>query len=395
MDTLVELFGNNSIENLLSCRVFAPKNIVFICDKNIEEQKTNVVKIALSNWGLQGINTQFVYVDTGDFNDITKAMEKVLQDYSNVVFDVTGGSDLMLFSSGILCERYNTPHFFIDMHNLTFHNIKSCEYLRESFILPRFRVKDVLASAGARIDGYYKYRPDKKDTQIGDDILAAWDILWQNPKEWADQINWFQQALKKTDHGQLSYNSTTSLQFGNMPTVYANPKILNKLKDIGVITSLSIKNNQISLTFKNPELKNCLTVQGIWLELYGFLKAYRTRWFNDVKTSVEIGWAAKKTTEQDTKNEIDIMLVKGVTPVFVSCKMGTPSALALSEIKTLSTRFGGMLSKTVLLTGADVRKNNPAILRRARDLDIFIIDKQDIDADRVARRLAEISNTYN
>ncbi|MEG2769627.1 MAG: DUF1887 family CARF protein [Oscillospiraceae bacterium] len=396
METLVELFDNEPIKNILACRIFKPQTVLFICDDKVSQQKKDVTSRMLENWELGNVKTVFYTVDTSEYSRIYEKIETLLNSYPNCVFDITGGRDPVLFASGVLCSKNNIPSFFIDLHNLTFHNVFGCENLKNDFVLPRFRVKDILASAGAKIEGYGKYRPDKRDTQTADDILKIWDILWKSPSAWAAQVAWFQQALKSDGHKsseQLVYESFLELKANGVETI-ANTQILEALYAMGALTHLTFNKNHVNLTFKNVPLKNCLMSHGIWLELYGFLKAYNVNWFNDVKTSVMIGWADRVLQPYDTRNEIDIILVKGITPVFISCKMGIPNALALSEIKTLAMRFGGVMAKTVLFSASDVKNGNPTIYNRACELGIYIVDKADIDADNVAKRFMQIANAY-
>ena len=44
---------------------------------------------------------------------------------------------------------------------------------------------------------------------------------------------------------------------------------------------------------------------------------------------------------QETKNEIDVMLMRGVVPVFVSCKNGAVKMDELYKLDTVAQRFGG------------------------------------------------------
>ena len=94
-----------------------------------------------------------------------------------------------------------------------------------------------------------------------------------------------------------------------------------------------------------------------------------------MRTSVVVDWDNARGDDQATRNEIDILLVQGITPVFISCKMGAPTPLALSEIRLLSEKFGGESTRTVLLTAADVRERERALVQRARDLGVLLIDR--------------------
>lgn len=393
MKTLVELFDSEPIENILAIRVFRPENAVFVCDKKLTPRKKRVIQNMLTSWEMR-TKLFFYPADTASLADITQTLQKITRDFDDCVFDFNGGKDLVLCAAGIFCEKNNIPGFFIDMPSIKFYNVFGCEELREKFILPRFRVKDILASAGAKIEGYGRYRPDKRDFETCDDIMRVWDIVWSDISAWAEQVNWFQQTLKNTaakdGEAYLSVKVPAETQ-SNGNRTRANASILHRLNAAGIITRLDIGKDEISLTFKNAALKNCLMSHGIWLELYGFLTAYRLNWFNDVKTSVIIGWSDRDKAPTETRNEIDLLMVKGITPVFVSCKMGMPNALALNEIKLLSLRFGGELAKAVVLTAANVKEGNPVLYNRAKELDISLIDFCDIRDNLVAERLKKIA----
>ncbi|MDO5602461.1 MAG: hypothetical protein Q4G07_06795 [Oscillospiraceae bacterium] len=395
VETLVELFDAEPIENILATRVFSPKTTVFLCDEKTPRRKRRVVETMLANWGMK-TKTEFYQTDANCFDSILRVMEQILKKHPGCVFDFNGGRDLMLLAAGIFCKEHGVPGFFIDMASLRFYDVFGCACLKEKFILPRFRVKDILAGAGARIEGYGHYRPEKTDKEMADDVLKVWDILWSDQSAFAGQVGWFQQVLKNNGEEKspaLTAKAPVHFRVNDRMEVKAEEKVLQKLHEAGILTQLVYRDGQAGMTFKNEALRSCLTSHGIWLELYGFLKAYRTAWFNDVKTSVLIGWTEENDLpHSETRNEMDIMLVKGVTPVFVSCKMGQPTPLALSEVRLLSGRFGGELAKTVLLTASDVFHQNPALYNRARELGVAVIDKNDIAEDAVAQRLQQVAS---
>ena len=121
------------------------------------------------------------------------------------------------------------------------------------------------------------------------------------------------------------------------------------------------------------------------------MSAKRSGLFSDVRTSVLVDWDGSEYNNKGTRNEVDVLAVHNVTPFFISCKMGVPTPLALSEIKMLSDKFGGERTQTVLLTAADVEKKNPAVAQRARDLGIYLLDARKMDSGALAKRLRIIA----
>ena len=146
-----------------------------------------------------------------------------------------------------------------------------------------------------------------------------------------------------------------------------------------------------SFFHKSTLLRRCLQNHGIWLELFAYVSAKRSGLFSDVRTSVLVDWDGSEYNSKGTRNEVDVLAVHNVTPVFISCKMGVPTPLALSEIKMLSDKFGGERTQTVLLTAADVEKKNPAVAQRARDLGIYLLDVRKMDSGALAKRLRIIA----
>ena len=109
-----------------------------------------------------------------------------------------------------------------------------------------------------------------------------------------------------------------------------------------------------------------------------------------MRTSVIVDWDNARGTDRSTRNEIDVLMVRGIQSVFVSCKMGAPTPLALSEIKILSQKFGGENTKTVVLTAADVYERDRSLLQRARDLDIILIDRSTLKKGDLSRRFQSL-----
>lgn len=100
-----------------------------------------------------------------------------------------------------------------------------------------------------------------------------------------------------------------------------------------------------------------------------FFAAREAGIFCDVRTSVVVEWTVSEEKETPpTRNEIDVMCVTGTMPVFISCKMASPSPLALSEIEVLCRRFGGEAARAVVVTAAEPRRDSPAIYQRAKTL---------------------------
>ena len=95
--------------------------------------------------------------------------------------------------------------------------------------------------------------------------------------------------------------------------------------------------------------------------------------------SVSIDWdgviSSKDKHKPETRNEIDVVLMHGMTPLFISCKNGNIGE-ELYKLHTVAERFGGPYGKKMLIA-TDLGQKSPAstraFIQRARDMNILLV----------------------
>jgi len=107
------------------------------------------------------------------------------------------------------------------------------------------------------------------------------------------------------------------------------------------------------------------------------------QYYDDIDTGVFVDWDGELTGRNDTRNEIDIFIMRDLVPVFVSCKNGEVHKEALYELNTVAEKFGGEYAKKVLVcTYISYSKSaRDYIIQRARDMKIEIIEDVDMLSD--------------
>ena len=103
------------------------------------------------------------------------------------------------------------------------------------------------------------------------------------------------------------------------------------------------------------------------------------RVYFDSKSSILIDWDGDTDTRSghlDAENEIDVMLMHGALPVFISCKNGDFDIEELYKLNSVSMRFGREYAKKIIVSTALDSMGSKAnhIRERATDMDIRIID---------------------
>ena len=164
--------------------------------------------------------------------------------------------------------------------------------------------------------------------------------------------------------------------------------ITSRLLQSGLLTAFSADERTLTVTFKNHQVKRCLVKAGQVLEMKIFVTAKELKdetgkpVYNDVLNGVSIDWDSEFHNEEtdgiyDTENEIDVMLMHNMVPVFVSCKNGTVKAEELYKLATVANRFGGKHAKKVIIVNR-LDENNDTdqyIIQRAKDMNIRIISR--------------------
>ena len=103
--------------------------------------------------------------------------------------------------------------------------------------------------------------------------------------------------------------------------------------------------------------------------------------FDDAVNGVYIDWDSElhepSDNDKDTENEIDVVLMQGLVPVFISCKNGSVDDTELYKLNTVADRFGGPYVKKVLVSSYFGKNNEDAhthFVQRAKDMDIELIE---------------------
>lgn len=104
--------------------------------------------------------------------------------------------------------------------------------------------------------------------------------------------------------------------------------------------------------FKNNKAKEYMTIFGVWLEMYIYIKNFS--FFEEAYLGYIIDW--NNSDADDTiDNEIDVLVLKKSIPIFILCKMRKPDAMDVYEVGYLADRMDGPKAKEIIATTYKVR----------------------------------------
>lgn len=392
MKTLIELFDERPVENVLATEVFRPEKTVFLCPPEIAENKSYQKKMALYFRGRK-INTALVFIGVDRYNTegIKKELRRIVTNYPDCVLDITGGSESALFACGMLCAEYGIPAFTYSRKRNCFFNVHNAPFADRLTSGVTYSIEDYfLMAGGAMRDGRFNNKAVRRNL---DKFNGFFDIYTEHKFEWQRIVNYIQKisSLGKNEDS-LHIEAPFSIKSDKDGTLSCPSKAMERVNRLGLISNFKIdRERTVSFDFRDNAARLWLRDVGSVLELYVYKTCLDTGIFDEVRTSVIVDWEG--TADGDCRtgvtNEIDVMATKRVTPVFISCKTCHVGTEALNELAILRDRFGGKQARAVIVTTQFCRA---VTRRRATELDITVIDMADIKNRRLARILIDMMN---
>ena len=345
----------------------------------------------------KGFDIEFLYrsVNKNQIQSIIAVLTDIIEEYDNCVFDLTGGDELYLTSVGILFERFKDKN--LQMHRINIRNgmIMDCDCdgnaIETDSIIP-LSIEEYLRLYGGNIvyneqksEGTYKWCLNE---DFLDDFFVMWSVCKRDVRLWNAQISVWAEAfeLSGSVEGILSISIPVDIlkeKIKSGGSYICIKSIVNTLKKYGLMT-LSEQNGVLHILFKNEQVQRCLTKAGQVLELFVYISALNatekdgSKSYSDVMTGVQIDWDGSIHTQKnacDTQNEIDVLMMRGLIPIFVSCKNGAVDMNELYKLNTVAERFGGAYSKKILVaTALDDSIQSEYLRTRAKDMNIRLIE---------------------
>lgn len=360
---LVELFDHHTIEkNVYQTFICDCDEVLFLSLKKITEDE----KLALKHFLLDQVShVKQVHFRQISLDKITDDLNLFLTNYDSVTLDVFGGDSILaifLYQYGL---EKQLPIIAIDIEQGNQFKWKMGKVEKEELVIPSLTIEQLMALRGGKLikSKQPKYSP-KQIAAIKK--LANYAIL--NPEEWY-QITQFFALAKTTD-----FHAETARVLESNGKKYPYPEsMIPLLTEANLIHIDEESSDHISYTFSSPEAQLLCRTKGHILELYLYLLAIESEYFDECMIGAEIDWNGIFPEVDNVQNEIDVVLRKGQSIIFISCKMTDLSVEAINEVEVYANHFAGETClKLIVCSG----KINPVYNHRCQEYGVLVI-KQD------------------
>ncbi len=409
--TYIEFFDRRGVQNICTSLIDPPQRVIFLGDNS--KLMNRHIAYYQRVFADRGLDIQFSCrsISKSNLQYAVQVISQIVEDYDDCVFDITGGEEMLLLALGTVCAQY--PQKKIQIHKVNIHNnaiydcdadgVTVCRQTPQLSVEENVRIYGGDVAYGAMEEGR-TYRWDMNE-DFCRDIQRMWDICKADVRLWNVQINLLE-AIESvgTAEGLTTHVSRGVLeqQLQENGTKYKPVKgFISSLKKAGLLTFFDDGDDLITVSYKNHQVKKCLNKAGLALEMKMYLTAAQlqeqdgTPVYNDAMNGVVIDWDGRFHDEEtenicDTENEIDVLLMHDIVPVFVSCKNGLFTAEELYKLNTVAQRFGGQSAKKVLIA-TSLNRMGPAgdyLRQRAADMDIRLEeDIQFLSDETLARKI--------
>lgn len=402
---IVEFFSETMIENMISALANAPERVVLVGDAKMMKKCDADFRNFLKAIGNDTTELEYRGVRIHDLAEVVRVVEGIVKDYPGCHFDLTGGDDLSMAAIGILYERYREEGVELHQYNIRTGVVYDCDLNGEAVSgeIPTLTVPQNLTLYGGTVV-YEDQKPGRTEhwdmnEAFVKDINKMWEICRKDCGNWNYQISQLEAALSRAalmPEDELSFYLTAD----EIPTGFYTGGIFKDLEKKGLIHHVHRDSAGYGFTFKDKQVKKVLTKAGTILELVVYNAAGKaankdgTPWFADRMTGVYIDWDGvihgDDSEDVDTENEIDVLLMHGLVPVFISCKNGNVEVDELYKLNTVAWRFGGRYAKKVIAatTLGKNELNKKYFLDRAKQMKITVIDGiQEMTEAKLIKRL--------
>ena len=360
---LVELFDHHTIEkNVYQTFICDCDEVLFLSLKKVTEEE----RVSLKHFLLDQVShVKQVHFRQISLDKITDDLNLFLTNYDSVTLDVFGGDSILaifLYQYGL---EKQLPIIAIDIEQGKQFKWKMGKVEKEELVIPGLTIEQLMALRGGKLikSKQPKYSPKQ---MITIKKLANYAIL--NPEQWYQITQFF--ALAKT----VDFHAETVKVLESNGKRYSYPEsMIPLLTEANLIHIDAESSEHISYTFSSSEAQLLCRTKGHILELYLYLLAIESEYFDECMIGAEIDWNGIFPEVDNVQNEIDVVLRKGQSIIFISCKMTDLSVEAINELEVYANHFAGETClKLIVCSG----KINPVYNHRCQEYGVLVI-KQD------------------
>lgn len=362
---LVELYDRHVLEkNVYQAFISDCDEILFLSLTKISNEE----KVSLRQFILEEVpHIQRVTFRQLSLEQLTDQLDYCLAGYDQVLLDVFGGDSLLALSLYQYGLDRHLPIVAMDVERGKQYKWVAGQLEKEDLDIPTLSIQQLIALRGGKI--LKSKRPIHSVQQIAAIKKLASSAI-ANPSHWYQVTQFF--SLAKTN----DLHAETKKILENNGKYYHYPEaLIPLLVEAGMLCMESEDKKRVAYSFPSQEAQVFCRNKGHILEVYLYLLALESQLFDECMIGGEIDWNGIFPEADNVQNEIDVILRKGRSITFISCKMTDLSVEAINELEVYANHFAGeSCLKLIVCTG----KINPVYANRCQEYGVLVIRSEQI-----------------
>ena len=386
--TLIECFDRSPMENIAGCLYLRPDKLILLGDRERMEQPARRYRALLKH---RGLDTQVVLqgIRKNDLAGTAAVLADIVRREQDCVIDLSGGDEQTIMAVGAMMasidrdlrQRVSVQKFDPERGTVLHCDSDGCTVSDSPAALT---VGELVAlNGGSATTETHQISKDCGPR----DLDRLWSMVTADPKKWNRSIALLGEFESRSDSKDQIHLDLEELRGRIRNFDEKEPRIRDLLEEFRDRDIISDRSSWDTLRYRytSPLLRYCTQKAGNVLEIKTLLEARALQedgkpYFDDCQMSVTIDWdgITHHPMERipETRNEIDVVLTRGLVPLFISCKNGDIGDEELYKLHTVATRFGGPHARKMLIATDLDRKSaaaNRSFVQRAWDMDIFVV----------------------
>lgn len=362
---LVELYDRHVLEkNVYQAFIRDCDEILFLSLTKISNEE----KVSLRQFIMDEVpHIQRVTFRQLSLEQLADQLDYCLAGYDQVLLDVFGGDSLLALSLYQYGLDRHLPIVAMDVERGKQYKWVAGQLEKEDLDIPTLSIQQLIALRGGKM--LKSKRPIHSAQQIAAIKKLASSAI-ANPSHWYQVTQFF--SLAKTN----DLHAETKKILENNGKYYHYPEsLIPLLVEAGMLCIEYEDKKRVAYSFPSQEAQVFCRNKGHILEVYLYLLALESQLFDECMIGGEIDWNGIFPEADNVQNEIDVILRKGRSITFISCKMTDLSVEAINELEVYANHFAGeSCLKLIVCTG----KINPAYANRCQEYGVLVIRSEQI-----------------
>lgn len=361
MNCLLVIYDNDPIKNLIAAYQEAYDTVIFLYQENQKE--------LLDNSFIEHYLRGTVRYQKYKMSELSDILVELYQKYPELSVDTFGGDDYAIGVCATFASEHHLRMIHPDMKNQKLRIRKDNISYSSELMYPILNVKQYIDLIGASITGPVEYEFLEEDKKIVSACITA--KRRTNQSVWASFCKYMQTNKERGGYYYISQSKYKQYQ-----------GVINVLYNAGMFSDYQHIDKTLRVKFAKPYFRNLVIDTGLALEYETYHQLQSSELFDDVDLRVNIDWNGGDLEMGDATSEIDIIAIKNVHIIFISCKIGKIKEHDLYDVYANAERFGGEFSIPVLVH--DAQRDVKELVNKAEELGILLIQQDVISNKTIA-----------